>query len=284
MEFFRSEQQRQVIPMKTLKNILVAGLAASAMMAASAALAQQPTTTAPNPDLPATILVDISAREPGREVGPEGSINQYPLPATPYEQRGLRTTTLTEWTRTFGSGPESMAAYADRANETRDTCEVAQTDTSELLQVMQLLAQLDPWFKSLFDRYEVNLAERLRTANTVSAAANVIQAIFGLWKLATDPEYGLTVLAGAGANEGNRRANNEAQELSRESNMASLLFQRLSVRINMLWGRSEQRWLGDVYPLCRTRYAMSYDPSSIPRLGLDPSITGPIENWSNTDR
>lgn len=262
------------------KTIIMGAVASIALLAATSASAQmapgtdgQPTATATRADLPPEIIVDMSSPLPGGQ----------PLPMQPYNVRGvLRTTSLEDWRAAYGDSPESLALYEDYADASRNTCSEAGEAISELVEIMGLIAQLDPLYLDLFERYDVNLSEHIRRAGRAQGAANFLQALYGLIEIIREPErmlgYGLSIMGNAGANEVRRRGDQYAQELSREANMLSLLFNRLSIRANLLWGRSERSWLEQVYPNCVGMYPNIANPDSIPTLALDETITGPIRN------
>ncbi len=226
-----------------------------------------------NQTLPRQILVDMSSPLPGGQ----------PLPMQAYNVRGvLRTTSLDDWKTAYGDSPESIELYQEYATASENACTIVGEDITELVQIMGLIAQLDPMYLSLFQRYDVNLADHIRRSGRVGGAANFLQALLGLVQAIRNPEqmleHGIMIVAGAGSNEVRRRGDQYAQELSRESNMLSLLFNRLSIRANLLWGRSERIFLEQTFPTCAGLYPALANPASIPVLSLDETITNPIRN------
>ncbi len=256
--------------------LIAAATSANAQMAPGSG--HQPTGSQPQAERPAQIIVDMTSPLPGGQ----------PLPMQPYNVRGvLRTTSLADWVEAYGDSPESLALYDDYASAAEGTCSEAGDAINELVEIMGLIAQLDPLYLDLFERYDVNLSEHIQRAGRAQGAANFLQALYGLIEIIREPErllgygYGLSVMGSAGANEVRRRGDQYAQELSREANMLSLLFNRLSIRANLLWGRSERSWLERVYPTCVGMYPNIANPDSIPTLAIDETITDPIRNGFN---
>lgn len=261
----------------TKTNILGAVASIALLLGAGSAAAQVVPSSSPEREThrspPQEIIVDMSSPLPGGQ----------PLPMQAYNVRGvLRTTSLDDWKAAYGDSTESIALYQQYADASENACTIAGEDVNELVQVMGMIAQLDPLYLDLFQRYDVNLSEHIRRAGRVGGAANFLQALLGLVQAIRNPEqmleHGLMVVTGAGSNEVRRRGDQYAQELSREANMLSLLFNRLSIRANLLWGRGERAWLEDTYPTCAGLYPAIADPASIPILPLDATITDPIRN------
>ncbi|MDQ1299380.1 MAG: hypothetical protein QG636_48 [Patescibacteria group bacterium] len=261
----------------TKTNILGAVASIALILGAGSAAAQVIPSSVParqaDQTLPRQIIVDMSSPLPGGQ----------PLPMQAYNVRGvLRTTSLDDWKAAYGDTPESIALYQEYASAGENACTIAGEDVNELAEIMGLIAQLDPMYLSLFNRYDINLSEHIRRSGRVGGAANFLQALLGLIQIIRNPEdlleHGIMVVAGAGSNEVRRQGDQYAQELSRESNMLSLLFNRLSIRANLLWGRSERAWLEQVYPTCVGMYPALANPATIPTLPLDETITDPIRN------
>lgn len=261
----------------TKTNILGAVASIALLLGAGSAAAQIAPASSPDRQArtpPPQIIVDMTSPLPG--VG-------QPLPMQAYNVRGvLRTTSLVDWKAAYGDSPESIALYQEYADAAENACTIAGEDINELVEIMGLIVQLDPMYLSLFERYDINLSEHIRRSGRVGGAANFLQALLGLAQALRNPEelleHGIMVVAGAGSNEVRRQSDQYAQELSREANMFSLLFNRLSIRLNLLWGRSERIYLEQVYPTCVGMYPAIANPASIPSLPLDETITDPIRN------
>ncbi|MES2931419.1 MAG: hypothetical protein V4682_01830 [Patescibacteria group bacterium] len=261
----------------TKTNILGAVASIALLMGAGSAVAQVVPSSSSDRQArtpPPQILVDMSSPLPG--VG-------QPLPLQAYNVRGvLRTTSLDDWKAAYGDTPESIALYQEYADASEDGCTIVGEDINELVQIMGLIVQLDPMYLSLFQRYDINLSEHIRRSGRVGGAANFLQALLGLVQAIRNPEqmleHGIMIVTGAGSNEVRRRGDQYAQELSREANMLSVLFNRLSIRANLLWGRSERIFLERTFPTCAGLYPALANPASIPSLSLDETITDPIRN------
>lgn len=262
----------------TKTNILGAVASIALILGAGSAAAQVVPSSTPERQAPAApprqIIVDMSSPLPG--VG-------QPLPMEAYNVRGvLRTTSLDDWKAAYGDTPESIALYQEYADASESGCSIVGEDVNELAQIMGLIVQLDPMYQSLFNRYDVNLSEHIRRSGRAGGAANFLQALLGLVQAIRNPEqmieHGIMVVAGAGSNEVRRQGDQYAQELSREANMLSVLFNRLSIRANLLWGRSERIFLEKTYPKCVELYPALANPATIPTLPLDETITDPIRN------
>ena len=261
----------------TKTNILGAVASIALLVGAGSAAAQIAPSSSPEREtsgsLPREIIVDMSSPLPGGQ----------PLPMQAYNERGmLRTTSLDDWKAAYGDSEESIALYEEYADASESGCSIVAEDVNELVEIMGLIVQLDPMYLSLFQRYDINLSEHIRRAGRAGGAANFLQALLGLVQAIRNPEtmleHGIMVVSGAGSNEVRRRGDQYAQELSRESNMLSLLFNRLSIRLNLLWGRSERIFLERTFPKCVELYPALANPASIPTLPLDATITDPIRN------